>query len=362
MWEAIISGVIGLAGIIVNGIQNKKNRESQEGTNTENADTQKDINESNVEAVAEQNAIDREWQTAENDKAIEWQTQENELQRAREDAQNEYAKQIDERNFQFDIQKWEADQQLQQQIFEREDTSYQRTVNDMRNAGLNPLAMNGTNGAGGVVSTTAPHQDVSTTEGTPGQIVKGDAIQGHVAEQQSWAKQSYKNDMDYLAGLRDLGNAVQGAFNRKQQQDNWEAQMDFKERMAEKDNPKWAFFNTLMDNWFKMKNAGSWNGGQFKFNEGMNWKDMLPNFNFQPNLPKIDFTNGQEAVNDAQKKLEEIWQREKNRISKEREESARIYHNKPVVNTKQTAFKEGTFRAKVTQKGLNWYNKHFKSW
>lgn len=45
---------------------------------------------------------------------------------------------------------------LQQQIFEREDTAYQRSVNDMRLAGLNPLSMNGTDGAGEVVDTTPP--------------------------------------------------------------------------------------------------------------------------------------------------------------------------------------------------------------
>lgn len=48
---------------------------------------------------------------------------------------------------------------LQQQIFQREDSSYQRTVNDMRQAGISPLAMNGTNAAGEAIPTTALNND-----------------------------------------------------------------------------------------------------------------------------------------------------------------------------------------------------------
>lgn len=52
----------------------------------------------------------------------------------------------------------EYQKDLQQQVFQREDTSYQRTVNDMRKAGLSPLAMSGTNNAGAVLNTQAPQQ------------------------------------------------------------------------------------------------------------------------------------------------------------------------------------------------------------
>lgn len=45
---------------------------------------------------------------------------------------------------------------LQQQIFDREDTAYSRTVNDMMNAGLSPLAMTGTNDSGSVVGNMSP--------------------------------------------------------------------------------------------------------------------------------------------------------------------------------------------------------------
>ena len=54
----------------------------------------------------------------------------------------------------FDYQK-----ALQERIFDREDTSYQRTINDMRQAGLNPLAMNGTNGGGEAIATSPLQQE-----------------------------------------------------------------------------------------------------------------------------------------------------------------------------------------------------------
>lgn len=60
-------------------------------------------------------------------------------------------------------QKEELDYQhaLQEQIFEREDTGYQRAVADARAAGLSAASISGPSNAGGVVSTTAPQQDIN---------------------------------------------------------------------------------------------------------------------------------------------------------------------------------------------------------
>ena len=66
-------------------------------------------------------------------------------------ASNEY---INSQNLQFQRENLDYQKALQQRIFEREDSSYQRTVNDMRLAGLSPLSMNGTNGAGEAIATT----------------------------------------------------------------------------------------------------------------------------------------------------------------------------------------------------------------
>lgn len=56
-------------------------------------------------------------------------------------------------NLDFQRENFDYQKALQQQIFEREDNAYQRTVNDMRAAGLNPVSMQGTNGVGEAVST-----------------------------------------------------------------------------------------------------------------------------------------------------------------------------------------------------------------
>lgn len=61
-----------------------------------------------------------------------------------------------EKNLQFQYDNLEYQKQLQQQIFDREDTSYQRTVKDMKNAGLSPLSMSSTNNSGQAISTQAP--------------------------------------------------------------------------------------------------------------------------------------------------------------------------------------------------------------
>lgn len=63
---------------------------------------------------------------------------------------------------------------LQQQIFDREDTSYNRTVNDMMNSGLSPLAMSQTNGSGSVVSMpSSPSGQISYTPSNLAGLMRG---------------------------------------------------------------------------------------------------------------------------------------------------------------------------------------------
>ena len=66
---------------------------------------------------------------------------------------------IAQENLGFQRELQEYNKALQDQIFEREDTSYQRTAHDMINAGLNPLSMQGTNGSGEVVAQSPLHND-----------------------------------------------------------------------------------------------------------------------------------------------------------------------------------------------------------
>lgn len=64
-------------------------------------------------------------------------------------------------DFQRDLQNYNKN--LQQTIFNREDNSYQRTVADMRAAGMSPLAMNGTNGAGEAIALGAMNNQYQHT-------------------------------------------------------------------------------------------------------------------------------------------------------------------------------------------------------
>lgn len=76
-------------------------------------------------------------------------------------------KEIAEQNLDFQRDNLEYQKELQQQIFEREDTAYQRTKNDMLAAGLNPLTMQGTNGAGEAIATQPLNNSFQAQQASP---------------------------------------------------------------------------------------------------------------------------------------------------------------------------------------------------
>lgn len=87
------------------------------------------------------------------------------LQIARET--NETNKGIAEQNLGFQRENLEYQKALQQEIFNREDTAYQRTKADMLAAGLNPLSMQSTNGAGEAIATSPLNNNFQAQQSAP---------------------------------------------------------------------------------------------------------------------------------------------------------------------------------------------------
>lgn len=72
---------------------------------------------------------------------------------------NETNLKIANQNLELQKEKYNYEKQLQERLFGREDSSYQRTVQDMKLAGLNPLQMGGLNNSGTNVLTTTPQNN-----------------------------------------------------------------------------------------------------------------------------------------------------------------------------------------------------------
>lgn len=70
---------------------------------------------------------------------------------------------LDFANFQEQKNMNEWQQATQKKQWEREDTAYQRTAQDMLNAGLNPLTMQGTDGAGELISPDTPQMSTENS-------------------------------------------------------------------------------------------------------------------------------------------------------------------------------------------------------
>lgn len=123
---------------------------------------------------------------------------------------NQINQQIANQNLDYQRQNLQYQKELQNKIFEREDNSYQRTVADMRAAGLSPLTMSGTDGAGEVINTEPLHNDYQHQDKGDMEVVSGilNTLFGSLN-----AKQDY-----------DIGKEVQRSASAKATQDEVDAQ------------------------------------------------------------------------------------------------------------------------------------------
>lgn len=147
------------------------------------------------------------------------------------DASNEIIKQ----NNQFQQEQYLDEKQykrdLQERLFQREDNSYQRTIEDITRSGLSPLAINGTNNAGNVVSSAQPPelQQINPFQAQNmdfGQLI--DAIQSEdyrklEEEKLEFEKQKHQSDTEFRAGqaeeqVRQFNESIQQQANQFEQQ------------------------------------------------------------------------------------------------------------------------------------------------
>ena len=118
---------------------------------------------------------------------------------------NQFNERIAKQNLAFQKENLEYQKDLQQQIFNREDTAYQRKVNDLIAAGINPaVAATGSGSpAGSVVSTQAPHNDMKYQAplfnlGSAIDTLKSLKQIANIEEQTNVAKQQ----ADYISSLK----------------------------------------------------------------------------------------------------------------------------------------------------------------
>lgn len=163
---------------------------------------------------------------------------------------------IANQNINFQKETNAKNEQLMREQWAREDNAYSRTVQDMRNSGINPLAMNSTNGAGSVVSQTAP-QNTATMQGATMQGATMNA--GHI---DPWTKVGWTADYNIANDLSDFGLLTQlagtlanlgGVAHQKQAQDKSASQTDVS--LAETERHNKASENSLSTKYDDVKNV-----------------------------------------------------------------------------------------------------------
>lgn len=184
--------------------------QQQKDLNVLELENQRNINQANITATESQNALNRSLTAEMNQKNIDLADRTN--------AQN---LQIANQNLQFQKDQQEYERQLQQEIFNREDTSYQRTVADMEKVGLSPLAMSGLNSSGSIVGSTALNNSMNYQTPNAMETAEQTTPQSYASAKfhEANIKQLQKNSK-MLDALSNLSDTIGGIQSKRLQEKN----------------------------------------------------------------------------------------------------------------------------------------------
>ena len=207
------------------------------------------------------------------DQNLEYQKERNKIEDARYEEETAYnrAWATDERDYN---RAWAEDEReynraLQDEIFAREDTSYERTAQDMSNAGLNPLSMSGADGAGSVISSsTAPSAQSAPVPSARG----GQALQNNFQYQKEESAQFLNSLITEIPHLCEnfykLDSMRQQAIGEK-----------IKNMRDVGDVTKYFIDNGIKFNGGTKYNWETWDKGRWTYNHNWDVSKGIENFN-----------------------------------------------------------------------------------
>lgn len=203
-----------------------------------------ETNAANIQMNTENNTLNRELAEMNNlaNKEITQLTNENNYLMNKESNQanidianstNAINKQIADENLGYQRELQEYNKALQERIFEREDTSYQRTAKDMLAAGLNPLSMSALNGSGSVVSqnplsnnfqSQMPYAQTASTDIAP----TFERANMQAGRKEKGSVNSFQSLMAMASSMSSIMSAFDGVYTGQLQRDSLALENDKK--------------------------------------------------------------------------------------------------------------------------------------
>lgn len=219
-------------------------------------------------------------------------------------------KQIADDNLEYQRELQEYQKALQQQIFEREDTAYQRTAADMAAAGINPLMMKQTNGAGAEVPMTPLHndfqmQDTGVLSALSPLLSLADTVNGAKTGEYQRDALALQNDKQYLENYKlahsmglDYGILSTSKVNRNT--------MNIRNEVVD-GNPISSIYSSLGSNPDYTSSQGNYFRTESHKKEELDFKNNNKLFDYPSNLyNNLRLAGSDDIYNSAEKALTKI--------------------------------------------------------